>query len=114
VLQKKSTGKAVLLDDTKKGDSSITSTVNRDTVQHKPTSSMSHGITNVDHIIPHSDQDLLNRHLTTLATVGAVQPTEAELHAAYKLIANMGTMGLLGQFGPMPSGVASKEPLQQH
>ncbi len=75
---------------------------------------MSHGITIVDHIIPCSDQDVLNRHLTTLATVGAVQPTEVEFHAAYKLIANMGTMGLLGQFGPMPSGVTSKEPLQQH
>ncbi len=80
----------------------------------EPTSSMSRGITIVDHIIPRSDQDVLNRHLTTLATVGAVQSTEAELHAAYKLIADMGTMGLLGQFGPMPSGVASKEPLQQH
>jgi hypothetical protein len=43
----------------------------------------------VDHVLPRSDQDLLNRHLTTLATGGVVQPTEAELHAAYKLIANM-------------------------
>jgi hypothetical protein len=78
-LQKKTTGKAVLLDGTKKGDSSITSSVNKDKVQHKLTSSMSCGITNVDHIIPSSDQDVLNRHFTTLATVGAVQPTEAEL-----------------------------------
>jgi hypothetical protein len=26
----------------------------------------------------------------------------------------MGTVGLFGQFGPTPSGVTSKEPLQQH
>jgi hypothetical protein len=34
------------------------------------------------------------------------------MHAAYKLIANMGTMGLLQQFGPTPNPAALKEPLE--
>lgn len=59
-------------------------------------------VTNVDHIISCSDQDVLNRHLATHAHFhdGVVQLSEAELHAANKLIAIMGLMGLLGQVGP--------------
>jgi hypothetical protein len=35
------------------------------------------------------------------------------MHAAYKLIANMGTMGLLQQFGPTPNPAALKEPFRK-
>jgi hypothetical protein len=69
-------------------------------------------LSNVDHIFPHSDQEVLNRHLATLSLVGAVQPTLVEMHAAYKLIANMETMGLPNQFGPRPNPAALKEPLE--
>ncbi len=43
-------------------------------------------------------------HLDTLAHFhdGAVQLSEEELHASNKLIAIMGLMCLLGQFGPAP------------
>ncbi len=41
-------------------------------------------VTNVDHIISRSYQDVLNRHLATLSSAGEMQPTEAELHMLLK------------------------------
>jgi hypothetical protein len=68
-------------------------------------------LTNVDHILPRSDQEILNRLLATHSG-GAVQPTQEQMQSAYRLIANMGTMGLLQQFGPTPNPTAEKQPLE--
>jgi hypothetical protein len=70
-------------------------------------------LTNVDHILPRSDQEILNRLLATLSSGGAVQPTQEQMQSAYRLIANMGTMGLLQQFGPTPNPTAEKQPLER-
>ncbi len=67
-------------------------------------------LTDVDHILPCSDQEGLNRPLATLSSVSAVQSTLVQMHVAYKLIANMGTMGLLHQVGPTPNPPALKSP----
>jgi hypothetical protein len=69
-------------------------------------------LTNVDHILPCSDQEILNRLLATLSSGGAMQPTHEQMQSAYRLIANMGTMGLLQQFGPTPNPTAEKQPLE--
>jgi hypothetical protein len=69
-------------------------------------------LTNVDHILPRSDQEILNRLLATLSSGGAVQPTQEQMQSAYRLIANMSTMGLLQQFDPTPNPTALKQPLE--